>query len=147
MWGNGTSGQLGNNEKQSTDKPTFVEFFHGYEVNTAECASAQSAAITKDGKLYTWGWRGTEVVLSPELVNSFHEKKVTKVSLGGYHIIALVDNEIYTWGTNTKGQLGNGTTISSNSPVLVESLNDHFVADIAASESVSGIITSNRILN
>lgn len=148
MWGNGTSGQLGNNEKQNSDKPTFVEFFHGIEVESAECSSAQSAVITKEGKLYTWGWHGTEPTFTPELVSSFDKFKVTRVSLGGYHIMALVeDNEqrsfVYTWGMNKKGQLGNGTTTSSKIPILVESLTDHVIADVAASESISGIITSN----
>ena len=39
---------------------------------------------------------------------------------GYYHVLALTDDgKLYTWGYNNNGQLGNGSTSSSNVPVQV----------------------------
>lgn len=45
---------------------------------------------------------------------------VTKISKGFDHFMTLADNNsIYSWGNNTYGQLGNGTTTLSNEPVEI----------------------------
>ena len=118
------------------------------KISQVQCASAQSAAITSDGQLYLWGWSGEEPIFTPELVPQFTKKRVTNISLGAYHVMAMVYNEdqtstVYTWGNNGKGQLGNGTTENSKIPTPVEALEDKIVADICASETSSGIITSS----
>jgi len=44
---------------------------------------------------------------------------VSKVQAGGANAIAMSDTYVYTWGYNALGQLGNGTTLNSSSPVAV----------------------------
>jgi alpha-tubulin suppressor-like RCC1 family protein len=45
------------------------------------------------------------------------------LALGGEHTCALtLDGAVYCWGTNTSGQLGDGSTTGRNSPTRVEGL-------------------------
>jgi alpha-tubulin suppressor-like RCC1 family protein len=49
---------------------------------------------------------------------------VVSAAAGEYHSLALKsDGTIWAWGENYDGQLGNGTTISSDIPVRVKELN------------------------
>jgi alpha-tubulin suppressor-like RCC1 family protein len=42
----------------------------------------------------------------------------------GHSIILCIDGTVWTTGSNTSGQLGNGTTINKNSPIQVSGLSD-----------------------
>ena len=151
VWGNGTSGQLGLGDLRNVEKPQLLEFFRDIDVESVQCDAAQSAVITKTGKLYVWGWRGNmEPITSPQLVTHLESHRVSKVCLGAYHIIAIVEKPgfeslVYTWGNNDKGQLGNGSTIPLKYPLRVESLKGINAVDISASEASSAVLTGNWI--
>lgn len=52
-------------------------------------------------------------------------KNIKQISSGYYHSVALSDDgKIYTWGSNAKGQLGNGSNTNSNFAVEVQGLNN-----------------------
>ncbi len=66
---------------------------------------------------------------SPELLTSL--SGITSVTGGGIHSLALKsDGTVWAWGSNSSGQLGNGTTTSSLIPIMVNSLTG--VVSIAA---------------
>ena len=49
---------------------------------------------------------------------------IFQVAVGYSHIIAVTDElNVYSWGHNSHGQLGQGDQLTRNNPVLVESLN------------------------
>ncbi|PKM94318.1 MAG: hypothetical protein CVU84_12745 [Firmicutes bacterium HGW-Firmicutes-1] len=60
--------------------------------------------------------------------------QVSKISSGQVHNLMLKsDGTVWAWGANTYGQLGNGTTESSNSPIKVKGL-DHIINIFAGDE-------------
>jgi alpha-tubulin suppressor-like RCC1 family protein len=71
-----------------------------------------------------WG-EGSDVPVPVSLGPSSSGDKVTAVSAGGSHNLALLENEmtraktVIAWGDNLYGQLGNGTQTNSTEPVPV----------------------------
>jgi len=54
-----------------------------------------------------------------------------QIATGYYHTLALHTNgTVYSWGQNTKGQLGNGSTIGRMAPIIVSGLSG--VKEVAA---------------
>jgi len=47
------------------------------------------------------------------------------VSAGGEHALGIrSDGTLWTWGGNYNGQLGNGTSVNSNSPIMIDTATD-----------------------
>lgn len=92
-----------------------------------------SVALKSDGTLYAWGLNhhgqlgdGTTDTHSDYPVQVVgidgigYLTDVIAISAGGNHTLALLsDSTLLAWGQNTRGQLGNGTTLSTNSPTHV----------------------------
>ena len=58
-------------------------------------------------------------VSEPQEVNELCFRQVVDIAYGYKHVIALTANgDIYSWGNNSFGQLGNGTTIENYRPIL-----------------------------
>jgi alpha-tubulin suppressor-like RCC1 family protein len=76
------------------------------------------SAATSDGFLHWWDVAsGSHTEAAPIPWN------VKQVSIGQGHACALLqDSQIYCWGRNSNGTLGDGTTESRIGPVLVKSL-------------------------
>ncbi|HNY65507.1 MAG TPA: hypothetical protein PKM41_08695 [Deltaproteobacteria bacterium] len=85
-------------------------------------------ALKSDGTLWAWGDNdvgqlGIGTADDQELpvrVGS-HADWSDRFSAGVYHCAAIrTDGSLWAWGLNTYGQLGDGTTVSRDEPVLVE---------------------------
>ena len=84
----------------------------------------QSAVITKDGSLYTWGDNDYGQLGDGTTTDKYIPKKIMDnvklVSLGDFHSAAIMkDGSLYTWGDNSSGQLGDGTTIKRYTPIKI----------------------------
>jgi alpha-tubulin suppressor-like RCC1 family protein len=76
-------------------------------------------ARTIDGKVYCWGyneWAGLGNGVSlpeyhrPELNEYLSDKNIVDICCGRAHTLALTsDGDVYGWGINSSGQVGNGT--------------------------------------
>jgi hypothetical protein len=64
---------------------------------------------------------GNETIDITSEANLFEGKTISQISAGSDHSLALdSEGQIYAWGSNYYGQLGNGDTTSSNTPVKVD---------------------------
>ncbi len=59
------------------------------------------------------------MVFLPHNVNKF-KRGYEKVACGCYHTLAVSNNELYAFGRNRHGQLGDGTTVDRHTPIKVD---------------------------
>ena len=128
MWGANGSGQLGIQSNVASNIPVKVNNSSSTlpekSVKYVALGSYHSAAITKDGSLYMWGYNNYGQLGNGSTTNSYTPVKIMEnvaaVSLGSYHSAAITkDGSLYMWGYNNYGQLGNGSTTYSYTPVKI----------------------------
>lgn len=75
------------------------------------------------GDYYRLGHGTDDHVRRPKRVAALQGKKVIAIATGSLHCVACTDTgEVYTWGDNDEGQLGDGTTNAIPRPRLVTAL-------------------------
>jgi hypothetical protein len=146
-WGNNAYGQLGDGTTSDSSVPVPVSGLSGVaQISYGGDApgNGHSMALLSDGSVMTWGDNaqgqlgdGTTSNSSvPVLVTRLSDgttNDVTSISAGGLHSMALLsDGNVMTWGDNSQGQLGDGTTSNSSVPVLVTGLGPHDTELISA---------------
>ena len=108
-----------------------------------------SLALKQDGTVWSWGQNNngelglgnTTEYSEPQQITDIKEK-ITDVKTGYYHSIALTEKgEVYTWGYNGNGQLGNGTREDSLVPVKVTGLEN--IAKVNAYKYMTIALTQN----
>lgn len=132
-WGSNSAGQLGNGTTTSSSVPVAVTTvgtpLAGKTVVAMNAGAYHSLALCSDGTLVAWG-----INVSGQLGNSTKAnssvpvavttsgilagKTVTSVAAGSMHSLAnCTDGTPVAWGFNALGELGNGSTTNSSSPV------------------------------
>ncbi|OJW05461.1 MAG: hypothetical protein BGO39_15875 [Chloroflexi bacterium 54-19] len=145
-WGHGYNGELGNGVNLdlnlpfpvSTGSPLFQAISAGNEF---------SLGLTTGGALYAWGHDyynelgngdgGEKSSPSPVDVSGLPGGLTfSAISAGDRFSLALAsNNNVYSWGQNGSGQLGNGTTNVSKTPGAVSNpVGVHFVAIAAGAK-------------
>ena len=129
-WGINDRGQLGNGSKdtQHHSKPQPVKGAEGQPFKAVQVSAgyADSAAISPDGRVYTWGSENNSynVYSTPKLAPTLAKDPngsgqglhAAQVSVNRGFIMALgTDGSVYTWGYNDYGQLGNGQSTGEGS--------------------------------
>jgi alpha-tubulin suppressor-like RCC1 family protein len=130
-WGENGSGQLGDGTFVIRRTPVSVAGLSDFTVTAIATGSGHSLALLSDGTVRAWGHnrqgqlgdgtttnRGTPVSL-PGLWGA----TVTAIAAGQYHSLALLqDGTVWAWGSNERGQLGDGTTTDRSTPMIVAGL-------------------------
>jgi alpha-tubulin suppressor-like RCC1 family protein len=133
-WGRNEEGQLGDGSTTNRNVPVAVNMtgaLAGKTIIAMDGGFNQTLALASDGKLYAWGAndRGqlgdgttTDRTL-PVAVNMsgvLAGKTVVDIRTRRDHCLALTsDGKLCAWGYNSVGQLGDGTTTTRTSPVLI----------------------------
>jgi hypothetical protein len=112
-------------------------------VQWASASHSHTAAITSEGRLYTWGCglagqlghgADAHLVTHPQLVRGLSSAgmRVTHVSCGPYHTAATTQQGLlFTWGCGLFGRLGHGDTVSVFTPRCVEALEPFYVTGVS----------------
>ena len=114
-------------------------------ITAVAAATAHTCALTSLGGVKCWGSKivnGTTTdSLTPVSVVGL-TSGVSAISAGGFHTCALTSTGgVKCWGTNDGGQLGNGTTTTSLTPVSVVGLTSG-VSAISAGGSYACALTT-----
>jgi alpha-tubulin suppressor-like RCC1 family protein len=131
--GSGDAGELGDGSSASHANPTRVIGLPAdQKITTLTSSWEGSGALLANGNYYDWGYNAAGQLGDDKTTNSSRPVKVhlpapvIRVFQGGsgprngQTIAILNDGQIYDWGANTDGQLGNGTTTSSNTPIRLK---------------------------
>ena len=137
-WGDNERGQLGNGTKNDSSVPICISdtensVLKGKNIKNISANGYTVCAIDDNGKVYTWGknnygqlGNGTTtnssmpICISDVQNNALNNATITKIITRSVDIYAIDDNgKLYAWGGNNYGQLGNGTTTSSNVPICM----------------------------
>jgi alpha-tubulin suppressor-like RCC1 family protein len=119
-WGRNSYGQLGDNTTTQRNTPV-TTFAGGFNWKQVANGYHHTAAIKTDGTLWTWGRNfggnlglGSSVTTGNKLtpVTTFAGGTNWKQVTGGYRCVAAIktDGTLWTWGTNSYGQLGDNTS-------------------------------------
>jgi len=135
---------------------------NGKTISKAFGGYFHTLAIATDGTLHAWGLNNTDGQIGdgtqttrtlPVAVTggSLSGKTVTHVRAGYNYSVALAsDSTLHTWGKNTSGQLGDGTTTARYSPVNITgtgSLSGKTVATISCGYEHTMVIATDGTLH
>jgi alpha-tubulin suppressor-like RCC1 family protein len=127
-WGRNTTGQLGDGTTTSTSTPLKVHLPAGTKVTQVRAGCADTLALTASGQVLAWGANGDGQLgdgritdsAAPVRVKLPRGTKITAIRAGCEHSLALTSKgRVLAWGYNHGGELGNGSTASSDVPVRV----------------------------
>ena len=141
-WGYNAFGQLGTGDTTSYPSPVQIGLLTDWQ--TVVCGGSHTTAIKTDGTLWGWGnnsvgqlgisttvWLTQDIsVMSQVGAESNWEVVDPSIqqlgsSLGANSAFGITSTgTLWTWGYNTHGELGDGTTVNKSSPVQVGSLTD-----------------------
>lgn len=126
-WGLNADGELGNGLDQDESTPVQVQGLNS--VKSISAGYFFSLALKTDGTVWGWGDNhlselGTPTralgAYKPIQVSNWND--VESVAAGGFHALAMrgSNDEVWGWGLNNEGQVGNGTLEHIATPVKVE---------------------------
>ena len=126
-WGSNDAGELGDgNVAASQPLPvTVVGLPQG--VKAIAAGGSTTCALLEAGEVYCWGeYYIADNVSIRQLIPTVIEglaNRAVAIDVGENHSCALLtDSSVQCWGDNRYGQLGNGTTTSTTTPVKVTNL-------------------------
>lgn len=143
-WGYGGSGNLGNGSTSNVFMPAAITAnFGGNRILRISCGSTHTLLLTEAGQVFSWGAHSNgqlgndKQTYRPERVtNSLDGKFVVDIACSSLSSFAVIDTgEMYAWGSNSSGELGNGSSSNSTQPVLVTSLRNVLLKQIVCGKT------------
>ncbi|GIM86465.1 RCC1 domain-containing protein [Salinispora arenicola] len=143
-WGHNSLGQLGDGSTTTRSTPVPVSLPVGTTAVAVAGGGEHSVGLTSAGTVLAWGRNffgqlgdGTTADSSvPVAVSLPSGITVTAITAGDDHSLGLTSaGTVLAWGRNFFGQLGDGTTADSSTPVAVSLPSGATVTAIALSDS------------
>lgn len=165
VWGDNSVGQLGTDEYSDTTLPIDLTPFINLNLNeviiTTALGGNHSLALTSERRVFSWGFNfsmqlgdGTNISRTAPLditanFNLGLNEQIEKIVGGNNHSGAVTSlGNVYTFGLNTYGQLGNGTNTNQGIPVkITDNFNletNEVVTNLFMGVHFSCAITSNQ---
>ena len=127
-WGYNKYGQLGNNSIICTCTPVSIQ---GAKKTFCQISVGNDnvSAIDKNGQIWCWGLNGYGELGDNSTVSRYTpvsikgaKKTFCQISTGKFHYTLGLDNngQIWGWGSNVNGYLGNNSTSSICTPVSIQ---------------------------
>ena len=151
-WGNNHFGQLGDGTEEDRSRPVQVVGLPAGVTGLAGLGDS-TCAITGEGGVLCWGLNNYG-----ELGNGSHRSSLQPVPVaglssgvvalagGGYFVCALTEQgQVYCWGANDNGQLGDGTDSDRGTPVAVGGLPGAVTALAAGSLHTCALTASGEV--
>ncbi|MEU7025043.1 Ig-like domain repeat protein, partial [Streptomyces sp. NPDC046203] len=155
-WGYNTRGQLGDGTTTNRFLPGDVVLPEGVELTALSASGFFSMALTSDGRVLAWGENDfgqlgdgtTTNHLTPAYADIPAGTTITAIDTGQFFSLALTsDGRVLAWGLNAVGQLGDGTSDNSSTPVEVSIPAGVRITDISAGGGTGVALTSDgRVL-
>lgn len=151
-WGDNAFGQLGNNSELNSPVPVDVEGMAS-GVSSVSAGDSHTCAVTQSRGLKCWGnnlygqlgdgsQNNREIPVDVEGLTS----GVAAVDAGRIHTCALTSaGQVYCWGNNNAGQLGDNSDTQSTVPVAVHGLSSGISALAAGNNHSCALTTTGRL--
>jgi RCC1 and BTB domain-containing protein len=140
-FGENSDNQLGFGHNRVVNEIQIVEELCGQQIIDFANGSEHCIARNSSGKVYCWGcnrWGllgiGSQDFSYPKpILNQYlNNENVTDISCGNRHSLVLTNcGEVYAWGENDFGQIGNGCYDNQLKPIKVKGFNNERVVMIS----------------
>ena len=128
-WGDNTWGEIGDGTTTNRLKPVQVKGLTG-PLQSVTSGSSHVCALVHNSGAWCWGFNddgqlgdGTTTNRSTPVTVNGLPLNLAQIAAADDHTCALLLNQtVKCWGLNSKGQLGDGTTSNSSTPVKVAGL-------------------------
>jgi alpha-tubulin suppressor-like RCC1 family protein len=132
-FGKGEYGRLGHGDQVDVELSKQIEALRGVYVLTVAAGGAHALALTRSGKVYSWGYGssgqlghgllGTNTT-TPAIIEALRGVRVERIAAGEAHSCAASQaGHLLTWGCGISGKLGHGAVyglVHKSTPTRVE---------------------------
>uniref|UniRef100_A0A8B9L2S3 HECT and RLD domain containing E3 ubiquitin protein ligase 3 n=1 Tax=Astyanax mexicanus TaxID=7994 RepID=A0A8B9L2S3_ASTMX len=154
-WGRNSAGQLGLNDEQDRAVPCHIKFLRSQKVVYISCGDEHTAALTKDGGLFTFG-NGSRGQLGhdstnneplPRRVLELMGTEVSQIVCGKHHTLAFVPSTglVYAFGCNAHGQLGLANRGNARIPLPVRNIQPPYLSSSQTSDGLGNCFVNSYI--
>nr|CCA15086.1 RCC1 and BTB domaincontaining protein putative [Albugo laibachii Nc14] len=143
-FGQNSYGELCHNDTVDRTLPTPISFCHNVKILDVACGNEQTAFLFETGDVFTCGYNdsgqcgigSTSRVQSLRLVPALVTEDIAHIrsANGCEHLTAISrSGALYTFGFNSRGQLGHGSTNPITTPTKIKDLASYHVVEVACS--------------